>query len=176
MITFDPIADCVYIYLADPSLPADDGVICDEPEELGNGLTVVIDWNEFKHLRGVEVVGARSVLHADLLAHAQRPYSRQVGAGRSPVARITYDPVDDTAYIYLTNDPLLPGRDRVACVVCDEPDGPGGQAVIVDWKDGKIVGIEVPTASSVLHAGLLAEAQPPDASEPGAGTVTSGDR
>jgi hypothetical protein len=53
-------------------------------------------------------------------------------------------------------------------VVCDLPDGIGDLTVIMDWKDGKIVGIEVLTASSVLHADLLAQAQPPGAGQAGA--------
>jgi uncharacterized protein YuzE len=74
--------------------------------------------------------------------------------------RITYDPIADAAYIYLTGEPVTPGRDSV---VCDLPDGSGDLTVIMDWKDGKIVGLEVLTASSVLHADLLAQARPPGA-------------
>ena len=40
--------------------------------------------------------------------------------------------------------------------------------VIMDWKVGKIAGMEVLTASSVLHADLLAQAQPPGTSQAGA--------
>ena len=36
--------------------------------------------------------------------------------------RITYDPDVDAAYIYLTGEPLTPGRDSV---VCELPDGSG---------------------------------------------------
>lgn len=76
--------------------------------------------------------------------------------------RITYGPHADAAYIYLTGEPLDPGRDSV---VCELPDSSGDLTVIMDWKDGKIVGLEVLGASSILHADLLAQAQPPDASE-----------
>ena len=79
--------------------------------------------------------------------------------------RITYDPEADAAYIYLTGEPLTPGRDSVACEL---PDGTGDLTVIMDWKDGKIAGMEVLTASSVLHADLLAQAQPSGASQAGA--------
>ena len=79
--------------------------------------------------------------------------------------RITYDPQVDGAYIYLTSESLTPGRDSV---VCDLPDGSGDMTVIMDWKDGKIAGMEVLTASSVLHADLLAQAQPPGTSQTGA--------
>ena len=43
--------------------------------------------------------------------------------------RITYDPVADAAYIYLTGEPVTPGRDSV---VCDLPDGSGDLTVISD--------------------------------------------
>jgi uncharacterized protein YuzE len=71
--------------------------------------------------------------------------------------RITYDPEADAAYVYLTDEPLMPGRDSVPV---DPPDGT--QAfVVLDWKDGKIVGLEVLDAASLLHADLLAEATRP---------------
>lgn len=71
---------------------------------------------------------------------------------------VTYDPSVDAAYVYLTDDPLIPGRDTVPC------DAPGGiQAmVLMDWKDGRIVGLEVLDASKRLHADLIASAVPPD--------------
>jgi len=53
-------------------------------------------------------------------------------------------------------------------VVCELPDGSGDLTVIMEWKDGKIAGLEVLTASSVLHADLLAQAQPSGASQAGA--------
>lgn len=69
--------------------------------------------------------------------------------------RITYDATVDAAYIYLTNEELAPGRDSIPC---DPPDGM--QAfVVLDWKDAKIVGIEVLDASKLLHQDLLAEAE-----------------
>jgi hypothetical protein len=33
--------------------------------------------------------------------------------------------------------------------------------VVMDWKDGKIVGLEVLDASSLLHADLLGQAKRP---------------
>ncbi len=69
--------------------------------------------------------------------------------------RITYDRTVDAAYIYLTNAALMPGRDSVPV---DPPEGE--QAfVVLDWKDGRIVGLEVLDASKRLHADLLAEAE-----------------
>lgn len=59
--------------------------------------------------------------------------------------RITYDPEANAAYIYFTDDPLMPGRDSMPLQdVLSER----GEMVVMDWKDGKIVGLEVLGASS----------------------------
>jgi uncharacterized protein YuzE len=71
--------------------------------------------------------------------------------------RITYDPEVDAAYVYLTDEALTAGRDSVSC---DPPEDAQGN-VVMDWKDGKIVGLEVLGASSLLHSDLLAQAQRP---------------
>ena len=68
--------------------------------------------------------------------------------------RISYDPEVDAAYISLTTEPLLPGRDSIPCPT---PEGVNAM-VVLDWRDGKIVGIEVLDASALLHADLIAEA------------------
>lgn len=70
--------------------------------------------------------------------------------------RITYDPQADAAYFYFTETVLDPGRDSIPLEV------PRGVAamVIMDWKDGKIVGLEVLDAASLLHPDLLALAEP----------------
>jgi|SRR5580704_8565110 uncharacterized protein YuzE len=94
-------------------------------------------------------------------------HERHLPAGK-PAVTITYDPADDTAYIYLVGDPLPPGRDRMVCDGPGELDDPDGRTVIMDWKDGKLVGIEVPAVSSLLHADLLAQALSPRASQAGA--------
>lgn len=73
--------------------------------------------------------------------------------------RISYDSEADAAYIYLTDEPLLPGRDRIPC---DSPAGTQAM-VVLDWKDGKISGIEVLDASALLHQDLLALAKQSDA-------------
>jgi len=70
--------------------------------------------------------------------------------------RVTYDAEADAAYIYLTDVPLMPGRDSFPC---DPPEGMLA-FVVMDWKDGKIVGLEVLDASKLLHPDLLAEARP----------------
>lgn len=73
--------------------------------------------------------------------------------------RVTFDAEADAAYIDLTDAPLLPGRDSVPC---DPPDGM--QAfVVLDWKEGRIVGLEVLDASRLLHPDLLANAERPGA-------------
>ena len=68
--------------------------------------------------------------------------------------RITYDADTDDAYVHLTSEDLSLGRDSVPC---DPPEGISG-FVVLDWKNGKIVGLEVLNASRLLHADLLAEA------------------
>jgi uncharacterized protein YuzE len=69
--------------------------------------------------------------------------------------RVTSDPTVDAAYIYLTDETLMPGRDSIPCEL---PDGTGGM-VVMDWREGRIVGLEVLDASSRLHPDLLALAQ-----------------
>jgi uncharacterized protein YuzE len=66
--------------------------------------------------------------------------------------RVTYDPDVDAAYIYLTNSDLMPGRDSIPC---ETPEGVQAM-VVLDWKDGRMVGLEVIDASKLLHADLLA--------------------
>ncbi len=70
--------------------------------------------------------------------------------------RVSYDPEVDAAFIYLTDQALEPGRDSIPC---ETPEG-AGAIVVMDWKDGKIVGLEVLDASRVLHQDLIAEARP----------------
>jgi hypothetical protein len=38
--------------------------------------------------------------------------------------------------------------------------------VVMDWKDGKITGLEVLDASALLHADLLAQARRPGQPDP----------
>ncbi|HZB41481.1 MAG TPA: DUF2283 domain-containing protein [Ilumatobacter sp.] len=70
--------------------------------------------------------------------------------------RVSYDPEVDAAYIYLTDQSLIPGRESIPC---DAPDGVDAM-VVVDWKNGRITGIEVLDASHHLHPDLLASASP----------------
>jgi uncharacterized protein YuzE len=78
--------------------------------------------------------------------------------------RITYAPGPNAAYIYLTGESLKPGR---VSIPCGFPAGMFSRAVM-DWKDGKIVGLEAPDASSLLHADLLARAERPGTRQEGA--------
>jgi uncharacterized protein YuzE len=71
--------------------------------------------------------------------------------------RVTFDPAADAAYVYLTSEELMPGRDSI---LCDTPEGIRAM-VVLDWKDGRIVGLEVLDASALLHPDLLAEASTP---------------
>ena len=111
-----------------------------------------MDWKDGK-IVGLEVLDASSLLHPDLLAQAD-----------SQPVRITYTPGPDAAHVYLTSEPLKPGRVSIPCGL------PAGvfSRIVMDWKDGKIVGLEVPDASSLLHADLLAQAERPGTSQEGA--------
>jgi uncharacterized protein YuzE len=71
--------------------------------------------------------------------------------------RITYDPAADAVYIHLTGQPLAPGRTTIQASM---PSGTGG-FVALDWKDGRLVGIEIPGASTRLHHDLLEQAETP---------------
>lgn len=68
--------------------------------------------------------------------------------------RATYDPKADAAYIDLTDEALMEGRDSVPCHPPDDPQG----IVVLDWKDGRLVGIEVLDARKRLPSDLLASA------------------
>jgi uncharacterized protein YuzE len=69
--------------------------------------------------------------------------------------RVTYDPDVDAAKFYLTDADYAPSRQNIECEL---PAGVEGM-VVMDWKDGKLVGIEVLNASAVLPADLIARLQ-----------------
>jgi uncharacterized protein YuzE len=69
--------------------------------------------------------------------------------------RTTFDPYADATYIALTDMPLESGRHSIECPV---PAGTSGQ-VILDWKDGRLVGIEVIGATDHLPSDLLEAAE-----------------
>ena len=69
--------------------------------------------------------------------------------------RITYDPAADAAYIYLTGERLTRGRTSIPAAPPE-----GVQAfIILDWKDDRLVGIEILDASTRLHHDLLDQAE-----------------
>ena len=69
--------------------------------------------------------------------------------------RITYDPAADAVYIHLTGDPLPPGRTTIQA---STPPGTEG-FIALDWKDHRLVGIEILDASTRLHHDLIEQAE-----------------
>jgi uncharacterized protein YuzE len=65
--------------------------------------------------------------------------------------RITYDPDANAVYIHLTGDPLTPGRTTLQAPMPPGTDG----FIALDWKDGRLVGIEILDATRHLHDDLL---------------------
>ncbi|MCU1483170.1 MAG: hypothetical protein JWQ19_3956 [Subtercola sp.] len=74
--------------------------------------------------------------------------------------RVTYDAEADAAYISLTDHDITDNdiTDIRQNLECPTPRGAAGE-VIMDWKDGRLVGVEVLGASDLLHDDLLAAAQ-----------------
>jgi len=70
---------------------------------------------------------------------------------RSPL-RVTYDPGVDAAYIYLTGSYVSPGRVTIPVPLDDQDHLP---EVILDFKDGRLVGVEVLGAKDGLPEDLL---------------------
>ena len=69
--------------------------------------------------------------------------------------RITCDPAAGAACIYLTGERLSRGRTSTPAT---PPEGVPA-FIVLDWKDDRLVGIEIPDASSRLHPDLLNEAE-----------------
>jgi uncharacterized protein YuzE len=69
--------------------------------------------------------------------------------------QITYDREADAVYVHLTEDPLTPGRNTIKA---DTPPGVAG-FVALDWKHGRLIGLEILDASSRCHHDLLDEAE-----------------
>ena len=69
--------------------------------------------------------------------------------------RITYGPAADAAYIYLTGEPLARGRTSIPAT---PPEGVPA-FIVLDWKDDRLVGIEILDASTRLHRDLLDDAE-----------------
>ncbi|MBE9376046.1 DUF2283 domain-containing protein [Saccharopolyspora sp. HNM0983] len=68
-----------------------------------------------------------------------------------------YSPDSDAAYLHLTRAEPAAGRESIEVPVPDAVTS----AVVLDWQDGILVGIEVQRASTVLDPDLLARAMRP---------------
>lgn len=66
--------------------------------------------------------------------------------------RVTYDPAANAAYIDLTSEELSPGRETIPVPIEGQANLP---MVILDFKDGRLVGIEVLGARNGLPTDLL---------------------
>jgi uncharacterized protein YuzE len=133
-ITNDPVADAAYLYLTDEELsPGRQSIQAATPP--GVGAFIVLDWKDGR-LIGIEILDARSTLHQDSV-------------------RVTYDPVADAAYLYLTDEELSPGRQSIQAAT---PPGVGA-FIVLDWNDGRLIGIEILDARSTLHQDLLDQAE-----------------
>ena len=76
-------------------------------------------------------------------------------AGHNQYVRITCDPAADAVYIYLTSDPLTAGRTTLQA-----PTPPGITGFIaLDWKDDRLVGIEILDASTRLPPDIVEQAE-----------------
>ena len=83
------------------------------------------------------------------------PPARLRPAGHNRNVRITYDPAADAVYIHLTRNPLTPGRTTLQA-----PTPPGTSGFIaLDWKDGRLVGIEILDASTRLPPDIVEQAE-----------------
>ena len=69
--------------------------------------------------------------------------------------RITYDRDANAAYIHLTEAKLEPGRTTTTAAL---PAGVGG-FIALDWKNDRLVGIEILDADEHLQPDLLEHAQ-----------------
>jgi uncharacterized protein YuzE len=72
--------------------------------------------------------------------------------------RASFDPDADAAYIHLTAEPLMPGRTSVPLRYDGDEVLP---EVVLDFKDGRLVGIEVLGARDGLAADLIRSADRP---------------
>jgi uncharacterized protein YuzE len=68
--------------------------------------------------------------------------------------RVTYDKTVDAAYIYLTSEALPSGRESVP-LYQDVPHAQFPGEYILDFRDKRLVGIEVLGASRALPVDLL---------------------
>jgi len=69
--------------------------------------------------------------------------------------RITYGPAADAVYIYLTGKRLARSRTSMPA----SPPAGVQASIALNWKDDRLVGIEVLDASTCLRPDLLEEAE-----------------
>jgi uncharacterized protein YuzE len=69
---------------------------------------------------------------------------------------ITYDAAD-SVYVHLTGQPVTPGRTTIQVGTPPNVDG----IIALDWKDDRLVGIEILDASRRLRPDLVHGAEPP---------------
>lgn len=62
--------------------------------------------------------------------------------------RITYDAAADAVYVYLTGEPLTPGRTTIQA---GAPPGIDG-FIALDWKDGRLIGLHIRVFGAVALA------------------------
>jgi len=104
--------------------------------------------------RGQDAEGSPAVPQAAAIRPGVLPAPRRPARHNRSV-RITYDPGADAVYIHLTGIRLPPGR-----TTTQAPTPPGVEGfVALDWKDGRLVGIEILDASTRLHPDLLDQAE-----------------
>ena len=75
-------------------------------------------------------------------------------ATKDPAITFSYDPKANAAYIRLTGEELPAGRESLPA---EAPPG-NWSSVVLDLKDGRLVGIEILDARGLLSQDLLAQA------------------
>lgn len=73
------------------------------------------------------------------------------------MVHVEYDPEADAAYVHLTGNELAAGRRTIELECPPESTG----TVLMDWKAGKIAGIEIIGASDLLNQDILSQATRP---------------
>jgi uncharacterized protein YuzE len=98
---------------------------------------------ERKRTEGKTPKGGAALPQAAAVRPGLLPDARRSAAHNRRV-RITYDPDADAVYIHLTGVPLTPGRTTVQAQMPPGTDG----FIALDWKDSRLVGIEILTRYS----------------------------
>jgi len=120
-----------------------------EPDDRKETIGQLIRWTEIEADGGT----ADPAQWHDWIGAVRAVLADETSEG-SPL-RVTYDSSADAAYVYLTGRALDPGRDSVPL---ETPEGTPAM-VVMDWKNGRIVGLEVLDARALLHDDLVASAE-----------------